>query len=71
MKINFPRGVGGSLSYFVEVPEGWEGWEGWGSSVPCNMENQGGVGGGGILSEIPSVVGYGYFLKPHNMRSVC
>ena len=43
MKINFPRGVGGSLSYFVEVPEGWEGW---GSSVPCNMENQGGVGGG-------------------------
>ena len=39
---------------------------GGGSSVPCNMENQGGGGG-----EIPSVVGYRYFLEPHNMRSVC
>ena len=56
MKINFSRGVGGSLSYFVEIPGGG----GRGSSVPCNMENQGG-GGGGVLSEIPSVVGYGYF----------
>ena len=59
MKINFSRGVGGSLSYFVEIPGGGGGG-GRGSSVPCNMENQGG-GGGGVLSEIPSVVGYGYF----------
>ena len=58
MKINFSRGVGGSLSYFVEIPGGGGG--GRGSSVPCNMENQGG-GGGGVRSEIPSVVGYGYF----------
>ena len=70
MKINFSRGVGGSSSYFVEIPGGGEGAEGRGSSVPCSMENQGG-GGGGVLSEIPSVVGYGYFLEPHNMKSVC
>ena len=44
MKINFSRGVGGSLSYFVEIPGGGGGG---GSSVPCNMENQGGGGGGG------------------------
>ena len=44
MKINFSRGVGGSLSYFVEIPGGGGGR---GSSVPCNMENQGGGGGGG------------------------
>ena len=43
MKINFSRGVGGSLSYFVEIPGGGGGG---GSSVPCNMENQGGGGGG-------------------------
>ena len=42
MKINFSTGVGGSLSYFVEIPGGGRG----GSSVPCNMENQGGGGGG-------------------------
>ena len=48
---------------------GGGGAEGRGSSVPCSMENQG--GGGGVLSEIPSVVGYGYFLEPHNMKSVC
>ena len=29
-----------------------------------NMENPGRLEGGGI-SEIPSVVGYGYFLEPH------
>ena len=23
--------------------------------------------GGGVLREIPSVVGYGYFLEPHNV----
>ena len=28
-----------------------------------------GSGGGGVLSEIPSVVGYGYFLEPHISRS--
>ena len=43
MKINFSRGVGGSLSYFVEIPGGGGGG-GRGSSVPCNMENQGGGG---------------------------
>ena len=52
----------------MEIPEGWGGGGGRGSPVPCNMENQ---GGGGVLSEIPSVVGYGYFLEPHNMKSVC
>ena len=26
---------------------------------------QGGGGGGGVLSEIPSTVGYGYFLESH------
>ena len=46
MKINFSRGVGGSLSYFVEIPGGGGGG-GRGSSVPCNMENQGGGGGRG------------------------
>ena len=62
MKINFSRGVGRSLSYFVEIPEGWEGRGQ--SSVPYKLiwKIQRG-GGGGVLSEIPSTVGYGYFLE--------
>ena len=52
VKINFSRGVGGSLSYFVEFLEGW------GSSVPYKS---------GKFREIPSVVRHGYFLEPLNM----
>ena len=69
MKINFSRGVGRSLSYFVEIPEGWEGRGP--SSVPYKYGKSrevgggGGGGGGGVLSEIPSTVGYGYFLESH------
>ena len=54
MKINFSRWDGESLSYFVEIPEGWGGYQ-----FLTNMENP------GRWSEIPSVVGYGYFLEPH------
>ena len=61
MKINFSRGVGRSLSYFVEIPEGWEGRGQ--SSVPYKYGKSREVGGGGVLSEIPSTVGYGYFLE--------
>ena len=64
MKINFSRGVGRSLSYFVEIPEGWEGRGP--SSVPYKYgKSREVVGGGGVLSEIPSTVGYGYFLESH------
>ena len=49
----------GALSYFVESPEGWGG--GGGHQFLINMENP---GRWGVLSEIPSVVGYGYFLEP-------
>ena len=66
MKINFSRGVGGYLSYFVEVPEGW--WWGGGGHLFLAIWKTREVGGG---CEIPSVVGYRYFLEPHNMRSVC
>ena len=62
MKINFSRGVGRSLSYFVEIPEGWEGRGP--SSVPYKYGKSREVGGG-VLSEIPSTVGYGYFLESH------
>ena len=63
MKINFSRGVGRSLSYFVEIPEGWEGRGP--SSVPYKYGKSREVGGGGFLSEIPSTVGYGSFLESH------
>ena len=62
-KINFSRGVGRSLSYFVEIPEGWEGRGQ--SSVPYKYGKSREVWGGGVLSEIPSTVGYGYFLESH------
>ena len=64
MKINFSRGVGGSLSYFVEIPGGGGGGGGGGVLFLEKGKNGGGGGGGGgggVLSEIPSVVGYGYF----------
>ena len=64
MKINFSRGVGRSLSYFVEIPEGWEG-RGQSSGSLQIWKIQGGGGGGGVLSEIPSTLGYGYFLESH------
>ena len=35
-----------------------------GSLVPYKYEKSREVGGG-VLSEIPPVVGYGYFLEPH------
>ena len=35
------------------------------SLVPYKYEKSREVGGGGILGEIPPVVGYGYFLEPH------
>ena len=35
------------------------------SLVPYKYEKSREVGGGGELSEIPPVVGYGYFLEPH------
>ena len=54
-------GGGGSLPYFVEILEGW----GAISSFKI-WKIQGGWGGGGFLSEIPSVVEYGYFLELHN-----
>ena len=41
-KINFSTGVGGSLSYFVEIPEGWGGG---GHQFLTNMENPGMWGG--------------------------
>ena len=41
VKINFSTGVGGSLSYFVEIPEGWGG----GSSVPYKYGKSRDVGG--------------------------
>ena len=63
MKLNFLGGVGGSLSYFVEILEGWGV-----SSVPYKYRKS--RGGGGVLSEIPSVVGYGYFLEPHIISSI-
>ena len=60
VKINFSTGVGGSLSYFVEIPEGWRGGGGgWGSSVISSLQIWKIQGCGGVLSEIPSVVGYG------------
>ena len=42
-KINFSTGVGGSLSYFVEIPEGWGG--GGGHQFLTNMEIPGMWGG--------------------------
>ena len=63
--INFSRGIGGSLFYFVEIPEGWGG----GSSVPYKYGKSREMGG--VLSEIPSVVGYGYFLESHNNIYLC
>ena len=53
-----------TASYSVELP-GVGGCGGHQSLT--NMENPGKWGG--ILSEIPSVVEYGYFLEPHISRS--
>ena len=53
----------GALSYFVEIPQRWYGGGGgMDHQFFINMENPGRLG---VLSEIPSVVGYGYFLEPH------
>ena len=61
MKINFSRGVGGG-GVFVLLCEKKRGDH----QFLTNMENPGSWGGEGVLSEIPSMVGYGYFLEPHN-----
>ena len=45
VKINFSTGVGGSLSYFVEIPEGWRGGGVGGHQFLTNMENPGMWGG--------------------------
>ena len=45
----------------------WKFWRGEGPSVPLKYGKSREVeGGGGFLSEIPSVVEYGYFLELHN-----
>ena len=57
----------GSLSFFVEILEGrGEGREGGGGYQFLTKLIWKIQGGGGVLSEILSVVGYGYFLEPHN-----
>ena len=54
VEINFSTGVGGSLSYFVEILEGWGGGE-----VISSLQIWKIQGCGGVLHEIPPVVGYG------------
>ena len=62
MKINFSRGVhGGSLSLGKFRRLG-------GYQFLTNIENPGKLGGGGVLSEILSMVGYEYFLELHNLH---
>ena len=39
-----------------------------GLSVPYKYRKSREVGGGGVLSEIISMVGYEYFLEPHNLH---
>ena len=54
MKMNFSRGVEGSLSHLWKFGSGGVGV---------------GLGGGGVRSEIPSMVGSGYFLELHVMTT--
>ena len=55
--MNFSRGVEGSLSHLWKFRRGRGG-----RKYPTKMENQEvGGGGGGVLSEIPSLVGVGIF----------
>ena len=49
MKINFSRGVGGSLSYFVEIPGG----EGGGDHLFLAIWKTREVGGGGPKVKFP------------------
>ena len=55
--MNFSRQVGGSLSIviLVEIPEGW------GAISSLQKWKIHGGGGGGVLGEIPSVVGVWIF----------
>ena len=62
MKINFSRGVGG-VSVLLCGNSGGVG--GGGHQFLTNMENPG-RWWGEVLSEIPSVMEYGYFLELHN-----
>ena len=65
MKINFSRGAGGGFVLLCGNSRGVGGGVG-GHQFLINMENPGRWWGGGeVLSDIPSVVGYGYFLEPH------
>ena len=50
----------GSLSFFVEILEGRGGYQ-FLTKLIWKIQ-----GGEGVLSEILSVAGYGYFLEPHN-----
>ena len=57
--MNFSRGVGGSLSHL------WKFWRGGGAIIFLQKWKI--QGGGGVLSEIPSVVGvWIFFLELHN-----
>ena len=47
-------------TYFVEILQGWVG-----GGVISSLQIWKIQGGGGVLSENLSVVGYGYFLEPH------
>jgi len=60
VKIKFSRGVGG-ISVILCGIRGVGG----GASVPYKYGKSREVGGG-VLSEIPSVVEYGHFLELHN-----
>ena len=61
MKINFSRGVGGISVLLCGNSGGVRG----GHQFLTNMENPG-RWWGEVLSEIPSVMEYGYFLELHN-----
>ena len=51
--MNFSRGVGGSFVTLVEIPKGW--------GVISSLQKWKIQGGGGVLCEIPSVVGVWIF----------
>ena len=51
--MNFSRGVGGVFVTLVEIPKGW--------GLISSLQKWKIQGGGGVLSEIPSVVGVWIF----------
>ena len=60
--MNFSRGVKGVFAILVKILEGWGG-----ISSLQKWKIKGGGRGRRVLSEIPSVVGSGYFLELHNL----